>query len=147
MSYAPEQTPNIIDDVMRDVWIREDLDAIDIYFHPDAKFHGRIRDTILNRDEFRDWVAQFQSMASITSFKRVFTVEGADGRFGHVIEGALSSHTSGKTGLLMGMFFDRVQNGVIVESYANADLMNFFETTGAVPENAMLLMLAGATLT
>ncbi len=46
----------------------------------------------------------------------------------------------------MGMFFDHVQNGKIIESYANADLLTYFETIDALPENASLIMLSGTTL-
>ncbi|PYG31795.1 nuclear transport factor 2 family protein [Pelagimonas varians] len=143
MNLNPQQTHNLIDDVMTEIWVNEDLDAIDTYFHPDAQFHGRIQGAALTRSEFRDWVAQFQSMASIEGFRRTVTVDGGNGRFAHVIEADLKSLTSKKTGVLMGMFFDRIEEGQVIESYANADLLNYFETVGALPENSGLIMLTG----
>ncbi|MBO9464687.1 nuclear transport factor 2 family protein [Tropicibacter sp. R15_0] len=138
--------PNIIDDIMRDVWVKEDLESIDTYFHPDARFYGRIRNTALTRSEFRDWVAQFQSMASITAFERVLTVTEDEENFAHVIRADLTSHMNGATGKLMGMFFDKLCDGKVIQSYANADLLTYFETTGFLPDNATLIMLGGTPL-
>lgn len=146
MSDPNQPSSNLIDDIIRDVWVNEDLDAIDRYFHPDALFYGRVRNAALTRDEFHDWVEQFQSMASIISYTRDVSVMGADGWMSHVIGADLVSHVNEKTGRLMGMFFDKVVDGQVIESYANADLLNYFETIGALPENASLIMQAGTTL-
>ena len=146
MSETAPSKVTFIDEMMHALWVKQDLSTIERCFHPDAKFHGRIRDTALTRNEFREWVLQFQAQARILSLERCFTADGNDGCIGSVIKARLRAATTRRTGTLLGMFFERIEDGLIVESYANPDLLNYFESLGMLPDGAGLLMLGGTRL-
>lgn len=131
---------------MQDVWVNGDLSAIETYFHPDAKLNGLISGPSLSRSEYSEWVAQFQSMATLSNPRRVSTFPEAGGQVAYEIEATLTAQINGLSYDVRAMYIERIQDGRVIESRAFIDLLQFFEGIGALPKHSTLMMLTGAKL-
>nr|WP_255743573.1 nuclear transport factor 2 family protein [Aliiroseovarius sediminis] len=123
------------------VWVQQDLDAIDRFFTPDFEAQG-VMDFGIGPEDFRALAEALLAQVEINDIRFDRAVEMGDWVWATftVFAVTLADQTPVQT---TGQIMVRTKDGNAVEAYNQIDFLTFFEQLGYLPSDSLALCLSG----
>ena len=129
----------------RDVWERNDLDAIARYFHPEAEADGIVPELSFDAAEFRELVGVMLTMIKDVRFEFLQVVE-QDEWLCALVRFSCESRETGERMSFNTQTMVRILDDRFLEAHNAFDFLTFFEELGQLPPNSVGLLLSGTRM-
>ncbi|MFD3189641.1 ester cyclase [Sedimentitalea sp. HM32M-2] len=128
-----------------DVWVKGDLDAIDMYFSADAQAGGIIPEMQVSPDDFRDLVSAFKTLLGDIRFDMPKVIENGEWAAA-IIHAHTSRADNGAPVEVTGQTMARFDGDKMVEAYNQFDYVSLFEQLGQFPDDTLPVCMTGQRL-
>jgi len=123
------------------IWVKQDLDAIDELFSPDAEAQGMM-DFGVGSEDMHAMAAAMLAQMEVAEIRFDREVE-----MGNWAWASYTAHTvgraDGRKSQIAGQIMARVVEGKIVEAYNQIDYLSMLEQAGYLPQDTLALCLSG----
>jgi hypothetical protein len=129
----------------QDVWVRNDLDAIDRYFSPTAHADGLIPRMLFTPQDFRELVMSMTHLFGKIEVDCPVVVENGDW-VAALVRARTSRADTGAPIEVTGQTMVRFEGDRMVEAYNHFDYVSLFEQLGQFPCDTVPVCMTGQRL-
>ncbi len=128
-----------------DIWVKNNLDAIDLYFSPNAEAGGIIPEMSFGPDEFRELVYAVRSLLGDIDVELPVVFENGEWAAA-IIKTKTSRADNGAPIEVTGQTIARFEGDKLVEAYNQFDYVSLFEQLGQLPPDTLPICMTGQRL-
>ncbi|SFU17249.1 ester cyclase [Sedimentitalea nanhaiensis] len=128
-----------------DVWVKNNLDAIDLYFSANAEAGGIIPEMSFGPDEFRELVFAVRNLLGEIDIDMPIVIENGEWAAG-IIKARTSRADNGAPVEVTGQTMARFEGDKLVEAYNQFDYVSLFEQLGQLPPDTLPICMTGQRL-
>ncbi|MHA6266673.1 nuclear transport factor 2 family protein [uncultured Aliiroseovarius sp.] len=126
------------------IWVRQDLEAINLLFTPDTEAMGMM-DFAVGPEDFRVLAEAILAQIDVTGVQFERAIEMGDWAWATFTAQAVALRDRSPIAV-SGQIMARVTDGRIVEAYNQVDFLSLFEQLGYLPKDSLALCLSGEGL-
>ncbi len=125
-----------------DVWVKNNLEAIDLYFSPNAEAGGLIPEMSFGPDEFRELVWAVRNLLGDIEVELPVVLEN-DEWVAAIVKARATRADNGAPIDVTGQTIARFEGDKLVESYNQFDYISLFEQLDQLPPDTLPICMTG----